>query len=176
MSVAASVLISAGQDPVRSPWTYPDILQDVGLWGTLSHVKYGFEVIFVVRQCVNLYVAGYSRAKQGQYLLHGIPSNNLTQIPHRVWEWGLQMEQINEQVFSAFPIKNRLLKNKNSTANFFFGMLIIISFNLPPGFRALGFQFYSFSSGIYYTSSRTEDFVIFISVEDFYPEEKYQIH
>lgn len=83
------------------------------------------------------------------------------------------MEQINEQVFSALSIR---LKNKNSMANFFFNMLILIPFNLPPGFRALGFQFYSFSSEIYFVSSRTADFVIFISVQEFCPEEKYQIH
>lgn len=47
---------------------------------------------------------------------------------------------------------------------FFFSMLVLIPFNLPPGFRALGFQFYGFSSEIYFVSSRTADFVIFISV------------
>lgn len=103
-------------------------------------------------------------AKQGQDLLHGIPSNNITQIPEELWEWGFaaeRTEQINQQMYSTLSIR---LKNKNFMANYFFNVLIIITFNLPPGFRALGFQFYCISSEIYFNRNRTADFVIFVSV------------
>lgn len=130
MSVAASVLTSAGQDPVLPPWTYPDVLQGSG---TLVHVKYGIELIFVredtrkhVRGCIKQSKAGSVSAALSQ----AITSPKF----HSKFGNGDCSRNPNEQMFSALSIR---LKNKNSTF-FFFTMLIIISFNLPPGFRALG--------------------------------------
>lgn len=170
MSVAASVLTSAGQDPVLPPWTYPDVLQGSG---TLGHVKYGIELIFV-REDTRKHVHGcIKQSKAGSVsaaVLQAITSPKF----HSKFGNGDCSRNPNEQMFSALSIR---LKNKNSMANFFFfSMLTIISFHLPPGFRTLGFQFYGISSEIYFMSSRTADFVIFISVQEFHPEEKYQIH
>lgn len=62
MSVAASVLTSAGQGPVLSPWTFPDILE---VSGTLGHVKYEIELIFVCEAASELLRGWIQQSKAG---------------------------------------------------------------------------------------------------------------